>query len=114
MLLTIPYPSIDPVLIELGPFAIRWYALAYVVGLLLGWGVVRYVPSLSPPLVTRDQIEDLLVWISLGVIIGGRLGYTLFYRPGHYLYTPLEIFAVWHGGMSFHGGLVGVLVAGWI
>ncbi len=114
MLLTIPYPSIDPVLIELGPFAIRWYALAYVVGLLLGWRYVRYVSSLKPPIMTRDQIDDLLVWITLGVIIGGRLGYTLFYRPGHYLYNPLEIFAVWHGGMSFHGGLVGVLVAGWI
>lgn len=114
MLFTIPYPAIDPVLIELGPFAIRWYALAYVVGLLLGWRYVRYVSGLRPRIMTHEQIDDLLVWITLGVIIGGRIGYTLFYRPGYYVFNPLEILAVWHGGMSFHGGLVGVLVAGWI
>src|SRR3546814_7762587 len=63
---------------------------------------------------TREHVDDLLVWVTLGVILGGRLGYVLFYRPGYYLGNPLDALAVWHGGMSFHGGLVGVLLAGWI
>jgi phosphatidylglycerol:prolipoprotein diacylglycerol transferase len=111
MLFEIPYPVINPIIIEIGPFAIRWYALAYIAGLVIGW---RYCLALAkqPPLVTTAlQIDDFLVWATLGVVLGGRLGYVLFYRPSDYLHDPLEILAVWHGGMSFHGGAIGVLAA---
>jgi phosphatidylglycerol:prolipoprotein diacylglycerol transferase len=107
----IPYPAIDPVAVSLGPFAIRWYALAYIAGLLIGW---RYCLALSkkPPLLARAQdVDDFLVWATLGVILGGRTGYVLFYRPDYYFSTPGEILKVWHGGMSFHGGGLGVLLA---
>ncbi len=107
----IPYPAIDPVLISIGPFAIRWYALAYIAGLVIGW---RYCLALSkkPPLMARAQdVDDFLVWATLGVILGGRTGYVLFYRPLYYLAEPLQIPQVWHGGMSFHGGMLGVMVA---
>lgn len=114
MVTALTFPMIDPVLVEIGPFAIRWYALAYIVGLLAGWGYVRHLAALPPPIMTREQVDDLLVWVTLGVILGGRLGYVLFYQPGYYLHHPLEALAVWHGGMSFHGGLVGVLLAGWL
>ena len=114
MLLALPFPAIDPVLIQIGPFAIRWYALAYIVSLLLGWQLVRWLAALRPPVMTREQVDDLLVWVTLGVILGGRLGYVFFYKPGYYLFHPLEAFALWHGGMSFHGGLIGVLLAGYL
>lgn len=114
----IPFPAIDPVLvtIPLGftELAIRWYALAYIAGLLLGW---RYVARLMarPRLwggeapMRPDQADDLLTWMILGVILGGRLGYVLFYQPGYYAANPGEILAVWRGGMSFHGGFLGVV-----
>ncbi|MFN3511603.1 MAG: prolipoprotein diacylglyceryl transferase [Phenylobacterium sp.] len=112
-----PFPDIDPVLVQIGPFAIRWYALAYVAGILLGWryaaGLVknqRLWPRRGPP-ATVAQIDDLVLWITLGVIIGGRLGHVLFYTPSIVLTDPLEILRVWNGGMSFHGGALGVLVA---
>jgi phosphatidylglycerol---prolipoprotein diacylglyceryl transferase len=114
----LPFPDIDPVLFSVELFgielAIRWYALAYIAGLLIGW---RYVAGLMrrpglwggaapmPP----DKVDDLLTWMVLGVIVGGRLGFVLFYQPGYYLARPGEILAVWHGGMSFHGGLLGVV-----
>lgn len=112
----VPFPEIDPVLIQIGPFAIRWYALAYIAGLLLGW---RYLMRLADtPTIwggkspfTRDQADDLLLWVALGVILGGRLGYVLFYNPVFYLYNPGDIIAVWNGGMSFHGGFLGVVLA---
>ena len=107
----IPYPSIDPVLISFGPLAIRWYGLAYVVGLLLGW---RYVLALSrrpDAAMTPRHVDDFLVWAAIGVVLGGRLGYALFYRPDFYLAHPLEALKVWQGGMSFHGGLLGVTLA---
>jgi phosphatidylglycerol:prolipoprotein diacylglycerol transferase len=110
-LFAIPYPAIDPVLLQIGPFAIRWYALAYIVALVLGW---RYCLRLAarPPLVaTPAQVDDFLVWATLGVVLGGRIGYVLFYKPDYYFSDPLEALAVWHGGMSFHGGALGVLVA---
>lgn len=112
-----PFPDFDPVLIHLGPFAIRWYALAYIAGILLGW---RYALSLARdsrlwplrgPIATPEQIDDLVLWITLGVIIGGRLGHVFFYTPGLVLQDPLEILKVWHGGMSYHGGMLGVLIA---
>lgn len=111
-----PFPEIDPILIEIGPLAIRWYALAYIVSLILGW---RYAVRLvrtdrlwdGKPPATPAQIDDLLLWATLGIIVGGRLGYVLFYNPGYYLSEPAAIFAVWQGGMSFHGGMLGVIVA---
>ena len=113
----LPFPDIDPTLVSfqlLGvTFAIRWYALAYVAGLLLGW---RYVAGLcrrpalwggSAPM-PPEKTDDLLTWMVLAVILGGRLGYVLFYQPGYFLANPGQILAVWQGGMSFHGGLLGV------
>ncbi len=111
MLLALPFPMIDPVLVQVGPFAIRWYALAYIGGIVLGWLLGRRLVALPPAAATREQADDYVTWVTLGIILGGRLGYVLFYRPGHYLQNPLEIFAVWQGGMSFHGGAVGVVLA---
>jgi phosphatidylglycerol:prolipoprotein diacylglycerol transferase len=111
------FPEFDPVLIHLGPIAIRWYALAYIAGILLGW---RYGVSLlrnprlwrgAKPSMTVLQLDDLILWITLGVILGGRLGYVLFYDFQTMRSDPMEIVRVWHGGMSFHGGLIGVTVA---
>ncbi len=107
----IPFPAIDPVAIEIGPLAIRWYALAYVAGLLIGWRYVAWLVRLDPPVMERRHVDDLLVWMTLGIILGGRLGYVLFYRPGFYLENPEQILMVWQGGMAFHGGLIGAVVA---
>jgi phosphatidylglycerol---prolipoprotein diacylglyceryl transferase len=109
--LALPFPAIDPVLIEIGPFAIRWYALAYIFGIVIGW---RYLRRLVPQpgwRITADELDDLLLYVTLGIVLGGRIGYVLFYRPGFYLANPLEALAVWEGGMSFHGGLIGVALA---
>ncbi len=108
------FPSIDPVLIEIGPFAIRWYALAYIVGLVVGWRYVRWLVQRPGWRLTPLEIDDLLLYVTLGVVLGGRLGYVLFYRPGYYLSEPLEALAVWQGGMSFHGGTLGVIFAMWL
>jgi len=109
--LVIPYPDIDPVFFEVGPLAFRWYALSYVLGLVLGWLYVRRMAQEPPSVMTRPQVDDLLLWATLGVVLGGRLGYVLFYKPGFYLDHPLQALAVWQGGMSFHGGLLGVAIA---
>ena len=111
MVFAIPFPAIDPVLVEIGPLAIRWYALAYIAGIVLGWRLARRLVQLPPVAATPEQVDDFVTWVTLGIILGGRLGYVLFYRPGHYLLHPLEILAVWQGGMSFHGGALGVIVA---
>jgi len=121
MFLTIPYPAIRPEIFvlgpyhlggwELGPFAIRWYAMAYIAGLVVGW---RYCVALAkrPPLVVKpSDVDDFLTWATLGVVLGGRLGYVLFYQPSQYLANPLAALEVWHGGMSFHGGALGVIIA---
>jgi phosphatidylglycerol:prolipoprotein diacylglycerol transferase len=110
----IPFPMIDPVAVEIGPLAIRWYALAYVVGILLGWRYMTILAKRPPRIVTPEMIDDLILWITLGIIFGGRLGYVLFYKPGYFIDHPLEVFALWQGGMSFHGGLIGVLSAIWL
>jgi phosphatidylglycerol:prolipoprotein diacylglycerol transferase len=107
----IPFPAIDPVAVSLGPFAIRWYALAYIIGLLIGWRYCLALADRSPRLVTRRHVDDFLVWATLGVVLGGRIGYVLFYQPGYYLHHPIEALYVWHGGMSFHGGAIGVTIA---
>jgi len=111
MILTIPFPDIDPVIFEIGPFAIRWYSLAYIAGLVLGWRYCRRLTGRSPAQVTPEAFDDFLLWATLGVILGGRFGYVLFYKPAYYLANPLEMLMVWQGGMSFHGGLLGVVVA---
>jgi phosphatidylglycerol:prolipoprotein diacylglycerol transferase len=112
MTFAIAYPAIDPVLFEVGPFAVRWYALAYLAGLVLGWWYARTLAQQPPRLVPVAAIDDFLMWATLGVVLGGRLGYVLFYKPGYYLEHPLAALQLWHGGMSFHGGLLGVVVAG--
>jgi phosphatidylglycerol---prolipoprotein diacylglyceryl transferase len=114
--LALPFPMIDPVAIAIGPIAIRWYALAYVVGLLGGWFYARRLaareklwrPVRAP---TATEIDDLIVWVAFGIVLGGRLGYVLFYNLPAFLANPIEIFAVWHGGMSFHGGFLGAILA---
>jgi len=105
------FPNIDPVLIEFGPFAIRWYALAYIVGLLVGWRYMRVLAKGSPRPIALPDIDDFVVWATLGVIIGGRLGYVLFYNLEYYAENPFAALEVWKGGMSFHGGLIGVIGA---
>ena len=117
----IPFPDISPEIFTISlfgmEFALRWYALSYIAGILIGWrlvvATVRRVHlwrNETAPMVPA-QVEDLLTWVILGVILGGRLGFVLFYKPLHYLQNPGEILTVWQGGMSFHGGLLGVVVA---
>ncbi|MCT4557230.1 MAG: prolipoprotein diacylglyceryl transferase [Pelagimonas sp.] len=119
----IPFPPLSPELFSISlfgfDFALRWYALAYIFGLLIGWRLavwtvkrVQLWHNETPPM-TPAQIEDLLTWVILGVIIGGRLGIVLFYHPEYYLQNPGEILQIWKGGMAFHGGLLGVVVAAW-
>jgi len=105
------HPNIDPIAFSIGPLAVRWYGLMYLAGFAVGWwlGVRRIARGQAP--ITRTQLDDLLFLIVLGVILGGRLGYVLFYKPGYYASHPLEIFYIWQGGMSFHGGLLGVMLA---
>ena len=105
------HPDIDPVAFSIGPLAVRWYGLMYLAGFGAGWwlGTRRIAQGLAP--ITRQQLSDLIFAVMLGVVLGGRLGYVLFYKPGHFAANPLEIFAIWQGGMSFHGGLLGVIVA---
>ncbi len=105
------FPAIDPVAIAIGPFAIRWYALAYIVGIVLGWRYMLALSRRAPQSVSRTDVDDFLTWATLGIILGGRLGYVIFYKPGYYLNNPTEILQVWQGGMAFHGGALGVLVA---
>jgi phosphatidylglycerol---prolipoprotein diacylglyceryl transferase len=120
--LVLPFPSIDPIAIAIGPFAVRWYALAYIAGIILGW---LYARSLlrneklwgGPAPISIPQFDDYVLWVTLGIILGGRAGYVLFYYPHLFIEHPLEVFQLWHGGMSFHGGFLGcvaaVLLFGW-
>jgi phosphatidylglycerol:prolipoprotein diacylglycerol transferase len=110
-MLTLAFPAIDPVALEIGPLVLRWYALAYIAGIVLGWWLARRLVALSPVAATRDQLDDAVTWVTLGIILGGRLGYVLFYRPGYYVTAPWEALYVWQGGMAFHGGMLGVAVA---
>ena len=111
---TLTYPTIDPVLIEIGPFAIRWYALSYIAGILLAWRYMVVLARRSPAGITKAHIDDFIVWATFGVVLGGRFGYVVFYKADYFLAHPLEAFAVWQGGMSFHGGLLGVIFAIWL
>jgi phosphatidylglycerol:prolipoprotein diacylglycerol transferase len=105
------HPQFDPVAFSLGPVAVRWYGLMYLVAFVQFIVLGRYRIRTRPGFITIEQLDDLLFYGMLGVIIGGRLGQVLFYEPGYYLGNPLEILAVWKGGMAFHGGFLGVLVA---
>ncbi len=107
----IPFPVVDPVAVAIGPFAIRWYALAYIAGILIGWKYAVWLAKRRPVFFEAKLIDDLVFYATLGIILGGRLGYVLFYNPGYYLSHPVEIFMVWEGGMSFHGGFLGVVAA---
>lgn len=110
--MALTFPDIDPVALEIGPLVIRWYALAYLAGFLGGWKYAMYLAGLSPnnrP--TKDDIDNFLPFAVLGVILGGRLGYVLFYQPSLYAANPLDAFKVWEGGMAFHGGALGVIIA---
>jgi phosphatidylglycerol---prolipoprotein diacylglyceryl transferase len=115
--LVLTFPEIHPIALQIGPIAVRWYGLAYAVGLLLGWTYVKRLlttdrlwPSGKAPFVP-DKADDLMLLMTLGVVVGGRLGYVLFYKPMDYLAAPWEIPQLWHGGMSFHGGFIGSAVA---
>ena len=115
-LLVLPFPAIDPVLISIGPFAIRWYALAYIAGILLGWFYARRLIANAqlwggePPMTVADY-DDFVLWVTLGIILGGRAGYVLFYNFPFFAAHPLEILQLWKGGMSFHGGFLGCVLA---
>jgi phosphatidylglycerol:prolipoprotein diacylglycerol transferase len=105
------WPHFSPILVRIGPFAIHYYALAYIVSLIIGWQVVRRLCALAPVAATGEQVDDFLTWATLGIILGGRLGYVLFYQPWFFLTHPLRIIAVWDGGMASHGGFIGVTIA---
>lgn len=111
MLPVLAFPAIDPVAIAIGPLAIRWYALAYIAGLILGWRYMILLLKRTKEDITAAAVGDFVTWATLGVVLGGRLGYILFYRLDYYIEQPLQIFVLWEGGMSFHGGLLGVAAA---
>lgn len=106
----IAFPQIDPVVFQFGFFAIRWYSLAYIFGLIGAWGLARQMSKYSGSVFTILKIDDFLLWATIGVVLGGRLGYVLFYNAHYYYEFPWQILAVWQGGMSFHGGLLGVII----
>jgi phosphatidylglycerol---prolipoprotein diacylglyceryl transferase len=110
-LYVIPYPAFNPIAIAIGPFAIRWYALAYIAGLLIGWRYCLALAARPPHVADRPAVDDFLVWATLGVVLGGRIGYILFYNLQFYSEHPLQALYLWRGGMSFHGGLLGVTLA---
>jgi len=120
----LPFPNVSPELISISIFgmdlALRWYALAYIAGILIGWRIAVAAvkraalwPANTPPM-RPEQVEELLTWVILGIILGGRLGFVLFYQPAYYFANPMQIPFIWQGGMAFHGGLIGVILAGWL
>lgn len=114
MTFALAFPAIDPVLIHIGPIPIRWYALAYIVGLLAGWLLMRRLAEGPPRIAAERDVDDFLVWATLGVVLGGRIGYVLFYQFAWFVEHPAYLLRIWQGGMSFHGGFLGVVVAGWL
>jgi len=108
----IPYPHIDPEIIRVGPMAIRWYGVMYLIGFTASYALVRYQLKRKKSTLGPQDVESLFFYLLLGLIIGARIGYVVFYNLSDYLKDPLEVFAVWHGGMSFHGGLIGSIAAG--
>lgn len=114
MFLTLPYLNIDPVAVAVGPLVVRWYALAYLAGFILGWRYCLHLANQGGGAARPEHYDEFLSWVVFGTILGGRLGYVLFYNPVYYLDHPEQALMVWHGGMSFHGGFLGVVVAGWL
>ena len=115
-LLTIAFPVFNPVAFAIGPFVVRWYALAYIGGIVLGWIYARAMIKTEklwngPAPVTLPQLDDFVLWVTIGIIVGGRTGYVLFYNPMFFMQHPAEIFELWKGGMSFHGGFLGCVAA---
>jgi phosphatidylglycerol---prolipoprotein diacylglyceryl transferase len=113
-LFVLPYPSIDPILLQIGPLAVRWYSLAYIGGLLFAWRFMLRLGAQTPDVASREDIDDFLIWATLGVVLGGRIGYVLFYNFDYYATNPAAVLQIWRGGMSFHGGVMGVIVSGLI
>lgn len=105
------WPHFDPILVKIGPFSIHYYALAYITALILGWRLMRHLVRKNPVAATHEQVDDFLSWATLGVVLGGRIGYILFYQPVYFLDHLNRTYAVWDGGMSFHGGMLGVAIA---
>jgi phosphatidylglycerol:prolipoprotein diacylglycerol transferase len=116
-LAALPFPQIDPVIVQIGPVAIHWYGAAYVVGILFGWWYSRRIATTERlwlpgrPAMTAADLDDFLIWAAVGIVLGGRIGYVLFYDLAKYAANPAEILYVWTGGMSFHGGLIGIILA---
>ena len=114
--LLIAFPVFDPIALSIGPIAIRWYALAYIGGIVLGWIYARSLIKKErlwggPAPITLVQLDDFILWVTIGIIVGGRTGYVLFYNPAFFIQHPAEIFQLWNGGMSFHGGFLGCVAA---
>jgi len=104
------FPQIDPVLLHIGPLSIHWYGISYVVGILLAWQYAVWIAKRFTQTITKTQLDDFLMWALAGIVIGGRLGHILFFELDRYIANPLEIFMTWKGGMSFHGGMLGVVI----
>jgi phosphatidylglycerol:prolipoprotein diacylglycerol transferase len=110
--MSLPFPNIDPIALSIGPIDIRWYALSYMAGFLIGlWALKKFLTKYPSKYLNIDHMDDILTWIIIGVILGGRLGYVVFYNAEYYLEHPLDAFKIWQGGMAFHGGLIGVITA---
>lgn len=110
-MLLIAFPTINPVIVSIGPLAIRWYSLAYIAGILFGWYYARKLVTKFQLPLTNKHLEDFITWAIIGMVVGGRLGYVLFYNPVKYLLQPLDILKTYDGGMSFHGGIIGLISA---
>lgn len=115
-LAVLPFPVFDPVAVSFGPFAIRWYALAYIGGIVFGWLYARQIIKSErlwggPSPISLPQMDDFILWVTLGIILGGRIGYVAFYNPAYFAAHPAEIVRLWEGGMSFHGGFLGCVIA---
>lgn len=108
------YPEISPIIFSVGPIAIRWYSMAYLIGIVVGWLLINRNVRLNNLGISKEQVEDFIFYLTLGIIIGGRLGYVIFYGGAEMWLKPWQLLEIWKGGMSFHGGVVGVVVASWL
>ncbi len=107
-------PSIDPVILSISFIDIRWYSLSYILGIFLGFIIIKKLNKINGNLITLKQLDNFFIWIVVGIIVGGRIGYVLFYQANFFIINPLYIFQIWNGGMSFHGGLIGVIISTYI